>query len=271
MTILAFKKPGAASAIDQQEKYKLDAKTMKPSALKVTYKLTYDSWRNVKARCKDMGIVLDQRFATFPDFLYYAGPRTAKDYTLDRINAKGAYSPENCRWVDKQQQALNRSNAVVLSHNGETAPLTVWAKKLGVSAYTLRARKRLGWTDSEILFGKHGSSKLVLTGPMPWPRGKEEYWERLFANRPRERESREAFQVRICQDALWAYNKALLLHSEGGYDERGEFMDPTPAPAELIARRDRAQRALLEAQKKLERAIERAQPKQHRFDDLFPE
>jgi hypothetical protein len=269
MNVIAFKQ-AAPTAIEQQEEFRLDARTLNPSALKKKYKLTYDSWRNVKDRCRDMGIVLDQRFANFPDFLYHLGPRTDKRYTCDRFpEREGPYSPENCRWADRQQQAYNRKNTVKLTYNGETAPLTVWAKKLGVSSYTLRARRRLRWTDEEIVTGKRGAAKAV-TGPLPWPTGKEQDWESLFAEKANEKESREHFLVRVCQRIVCDLNIELLRYT-GGHYEDGEFIDPTPPPAELVARLERAQRALADAQQKIDKAIEQAKPKLRRFDDLFPQ
>lgn len=34
----------------------------------------------------------------------------ANGYTLDKIDNNKDYGPDNCRWVDKQTQSVNRSN-----------------------------------------------------------------------------------------------------------------------------------------------------------------
>ena len=80
---------------------------------------TYNSWQNMIARCNHVdhhkyqyyggkGItVCNSWLVDFRNFLADMGERPA-GLTLDRIDSKGNYCKENCRWSDKTTQLKNR-------------------------------------------------------------------------------------------------------------------------------------------------------------------
>lgn len=53
------------------------------------------------------------------------------DCTIDRINTSGNYCPENCRWVNYEVQANNKSNNRYFEIDGVTKTLSEWCREYG--------------------------------------------------------------------------------------------------------------------------------------------
>lgn len=79
---------------------------------------------------------------------------------IDRINNDGPYSPENCRFVTRAENATNRHNTVRLVWKGETLHISGWARKLGLHASTVWDRYYRGVRPPELFAiprdGHHG-------------------------------------------------------------------------------------------------------------------
>lgn len=69
----------------------------------------------------------------------------AENLTIDRIDNKGNYEPNNCRWVDFKTQSRNKSNTILIAHNGKTQCLKDWCNELGKSYPTIQNRIQNGW------------------------------------------------------------------------------------------------------------------------------
>jgi hypothetical protein len=64
----------------------------------------------------------------------------ADNLTLDRIDGTKGYFPENCRWVDRKVQGVNKKSTKWITWNGETHTLTEWSEILGIPQKTLNWR-----------------------------------------------------------------------------------------------------------------------------------
>ena len=55
-----------------------------------------------------------------------------EDLTIDRIDNSKGYSPENCRWISRKEQANNRSTNHLITYRGKTQTMKQWSEELGI-------------------------------------------------------------------------------------------------------------------------------------------
>lgn len=111
--------------------------------------------------------ICDEWLLSFENFFDWAiNNGYNENLTIDRINSEKEYSPDNCKWSTKKEQAYNRSMSVKLTLNGRTMYMTEWAEELEIDKKILSWRYNNGWSDEEILTRPrdYKESKLTLNG-----------------------------------------------------------------------------------------------------------
>ncbi len=124
----------------------------------------YNSWRSMVERCHSpahqafpnyggRGIrVCTEWRESFLTFYEAMGPKPSREHLLERLNNDEGYSSTNCCWATRQEQARNKRNNHLLTHDGETKTLVEWAEKTGLCAGTILSRiRRDGLSVSEAL------------------------------------------------------------------------------------------------------------------------
>jgi hypothetical protein len=92
------------------------------------------------------GIKVCERWLDFQKFVEDNEASALPGLTLDRIDNDGPYSPENCRWASRKDQARNRRNNQWIEHAGERLLAADWAARLGLADSTIEARIKNGWS-----------------------------------------------------------------------------------------------------------------------------
>lgn len=140
-----------------------DATIQRSTTHGMTKTITYNSWRSMIRRCeapRDIGYprygargisVCDRWRQSFERFLEDMGERPSKSYQIERIANEGNYTPENCRWATRSEQARNRRSNRMLSFNGKTQCLSAWVEECGMTLKQLQNRITLGWSVERIL------------------------------------------------------------------------------------------------------------------------
>lgn len=123
----------------------------------------YESYKSMRHRCLDekhphwedyggRGISICRRWLeSFVWFLVDMGPKPSSEYTLEREDPNGNYEPGNCKWATYEEQAANRRDSKLITHNGETHPLRCWARLMNTSHGTLMFRIKRGWSITKTL------------------------------------------------------------------------------------------------------------------------
>jgi hypothetical protein len=121
----------------------------------------YANWRCMINRCLNPKDPRYERYKntrihpawieSFWKYLADVGPKPSKDYSIDRIDNEGDYTPENCQWASKKEQQRNKRNNHNITCGDRTQTLIEWSEETGISRGTIVWRLQNGWPAEKAL------------------------------------------------------------------------------------------------------------------------
>lgn len=114
----------------------------------------YKRWQTIRTRCVTHIDYIENGITVCSEWLYdftafekwAISHGFSPELQLDRQNNLRGYSPDNCAWVTRKQNINNRSNTLIYSAFGVTAPLSMLIEKFSkVEGVLVRSRARAGW------------------------------------------------------------------------------------------------------------------------------
>lgn len=133
---------------------------------------TQTSWTEMKRRCTQphrrgyenyggRGITVCDRWlfgdgdkSAFHCFVEDMGERPDIEHQIDRIDNDGNYTPENCRWVHKNQQVYNRQDTVRIEAFGRVMTMQEACQTYSISYGTLISRLKTHKMPPEVALTK---------------------------------------------------------------------------------------------------------------------
>jgi hypothetical protein len=124
----------------------------------------------MKQRCYDQnfscyadyggrGIKVCERWRdNFEAFLEDMGRKPSRSYTLERIDNDRGYEPGNVKWATRAEQANNRRNVILITHDGQSHSIAEWERIKGVRPGSIKQRIWSGWSPGRAItepFRKH--------------------------------------------------------------------------------------------------------------------
>lgn len=85
------------------------------------------------------------------NFISDMGRRTSSKHSIERINNNGNYTPTNCRWATRKEQARNTRRSCFLKHGELRKTKAEWCEVTGIARYTLEYRLKIGWSVQDAL------------------------------------------------------------------------------------------------------------------------
>ena len=122
----------------------------------------YETWCGIIKRCynprcasfKNYGgrgiAVCDRWRKSFESFASDMGARP-EGFSIERKNNDGDYSPDNCIWADRVEQASNTRISKKILFEGKFITHSELDRRLGLVNTTTCKRAKRGWTDEQMI------------------------------------------------------------------------------------------------------------------------
>lgn len=122
-------------------------------------------WQKMKQRCLNpndksyadyggRGIKVCDRWQTIEGFINFykdMSQRPSPEYSINRINNDGDYTPENCEWATKDEQVNNYRHNRFITIGDRTQSLKRWVDELDLNYGRVSMRLQRGWSNEEAL------------------------------------------------------------------------------------------------------------------------
>ncbi len=127
----------------------------------------FRAWTAMRSRCSDQnnpayrnygarGIKVCARWdRSFSSFRRDMGKKP-QGKSIERKNNNGNYTPSNCVWATRNQQANNRRTNRQITIRGKTRSLAEWCKISGVRYHLAHGRLLNGWPAEAAIFSPVG-------------------------------------------------------------------------------------------------------------------
>lgn len=123
----------------------------------------YSIWSNMIARCENpnckeykyygaRGILVCEEWKNVKSFCEWAdNSGFSEGLTIERIDVNGNYEPNNCKWIERKEQAWNKRNTIKIFYEGKEISLAKLCNQLGLNYAVVRDRWYRGIKDNERL------------------------------------------------------------------------------------------------------------------------
>jgi hypothetical protein len=88
----------------------------------------------------ERGITICERWLSFENFFKDMGQPPSPKHSIERRNNNLGYSPDNCYWATKIQQARNTRTNRFITYESETLCMAEWAERLNMNYGTFCSR-----------------------------------------------------------------------------------------------------------------------------------
>lgn len=121
----------------------------------------YGVWLAMRRRCYNQNFaqyadyggrgisVCDRWRHSYTNFIADMGYRPTPKHTIDRKDNDKDYSPDNCRWVLRVEQANNKRNNRIITAFGRDLTPAQWSKEYGIHGTAIVSRLKCGWAPED--------------------------------------------------------------------------------------------------------------------------